>query len=196
MSSIGCTTDSGLWGIDWLILTRNAGRWLVGYRSRWQVSNFPDRVRGHRGGLTDRPCYGCRGRTCPRSLIWLPGWTYPEPSYGNVLEGTSVQHLHTQIIWDKARRPFFWWSILIPLTKQQYVLLCSHWIRNGNQTSSVFNNWLVSWCNINVLTSTCYTWTLYHTLVQINGICVHLSLEAFVLTPYINSMSTYAGVYL
>ena len=186
------------------MLVTNTARRLDRYRSRWQVTNFPGRAGAPRrthepsliwltGRAFPRSLLWLLGRSYPRSLIWLPGWPYSRSfirfgrsqcttftySYETKHEGRSSDDLYT-----------------ILFTKQQYVLLCSHWIRNGNQTSSVFNNWLVSWCNINVLTSTGYTWTLYHTLVQINGICVHLSVEGFVLTPYINGMSTFAGVYL
>ena len=122
---------------DWLtMLVTNTARRLVGYRSRWQVTNFRGRAgaprRTHGPSLIwlprrafPRSLLWLLGRSYPRSLIWLPRWTYPGSfirfgryrcttftySYETKHEGRSSDDLYT-----------------IPLTKQQYVSMffCAH----------------------------------------------------------------------
>ena len=135
-SSISWTTDSGLRAFDWLILTRNAGRLI----SRISIQVTGDQL-SRPGGCTAADSRTVLdmvgGASFPETLAMVVGAVLPE-ILDMITEVDLLEILHTFwkvpmcniyiLIWDKARRPFFWWSILIPLTKQQYVpmVFCAH----------------------------------------------------------------------
>ena len=106
-SSIAWTTHPRLWGIDWLILTRNAGRLIrrisiqvtgeqlsrPGGGTVADLRTILDMVAG--GGLSRDPCYGCWGGLTRDPWYDYRGGLTRDPSY--VLEGPNVQHLHTHM---------------------------------------------------------------------------------------------------